>query len=88
MNQFLDWIVEIGGSANAPPPICELYSISMSKLDSMRKRSGNKVKNTEQVENDASDSTRDKIVRDVMDTQQVKQMARVYLAVHRYLVQD
>ena len=88
MNQFLDWIVEIGGSANAPPPISELYSISMRKLESMRKRSENKVKSTEQAKNDTSDSTRVQTVRDVLDTQQVKQIARASLAVHSYSVQD
>ena len=88
LNQFLDWIVEIGGSANAPPPITELYSISMRKLESMRKRIGNKVKNTEQAKNDTSDSTRVQTVRDVLDTQKVKQIARASLAVHSYSVQD
>ena len=82
MNEFLDWVCAVGGGADAPEPVREIYANSMKKLDSMRTRNEKKRHKNPEVQELAL------TIRQVLDTQQVKQIARASVAFHSYAAQD
>lgn len=89
MSEFCDYIMEVGGSSSAPAPIAQLHRLAAIKSTGMEKKRKEKEARTnkEGVVSDSKDSKKT-TPRTVLDTQQVRQIARASLAVHTFAVND